>query len=106
MPGCQPTPEFEVGANVVCPLTGQMFTNLTGEPLQTATGGFSGATDKSAPWKTLAELLAVYQQGDDLNKVRGLYTDSSREFFDKMLANQEVAPKMKAYYSLAADLVK
>ena len=99
MQGYQPTPEFEVGPNVVYNLTGQIFTNLTGESLQTTAEGISGATDRTTPWKTLTEALAVYQQGYDQNKVRALYTDSSQEYFDKMLTNLEVAPKMKEYYS-------
>jgi len=99
MRGYEPTPQDEAGTNAVYKITGQIFTNGTGEPLQTTTEGFSGVTDKHTPWKTLTELLAVYQQGYDQKKVRALYTDSSQEYFDKMFTNQAAAAQMKEYYS-------
>jgi hypothetical protein len=68
MHGYQPTPEFVIGTNAVYTFAGQIFTNATDGRIQTMSEGFSGTTDKSTPWKTLTELLAVYQQGSDEKK--------------------------------------
>src|SRR5665213_752292 len=80
IPKDQPTPDYEVVTNVntivtnaIFTLTGQIFTNATDGQIQTTSEGFSGITDKSTPWKTLTELLAVYRQGSDQKKL-GLFT--------------------------------
>ena len=90
-------PAFEVGSNVVYTLNGQIFTNASAGHIQTLAEGFSGATDRSTPWKTLTELLAVYERGARSNAVRRLYTAQSQSFIDEIFTNldaEEQVPKL------------
>jgi hypothetical protein len=83
-PGYEADPAFEVGTNVVYTLYGQICTNASAGHIQTVAEGFSGTTDKLTPWKTLTELLAVYQQGATSNSIRGLYSAESQPFIDEV----------------------
>ena len=104
MQGYQPTPEFVTGTNAVYRFTGQIFTNATSGHLQTTSEGFSGSTDKSTPWKTLTELLAVYQQGSDEKKIRSLYNASSQAFLDQIYSTPEMTARMQAYGTSIAGM--
>jgi hypothetical protein len=86
-----------IGTNAFYTLTGQIFTNATDGRIQTTSEGFSGTTDKSTPWKTLTELLAVYQQGSDEKKIRSLYNASSQAFLDKIYGTPEMTAKMHTH---------
>lgn len=97
MRGYQPTPKFVTGTNAVYAFSGQIFTNAASGHIQTASEGSSGETDKSTPWKTLTELLAVYQRGSDEKSLRSLYTTSSQSFLDHVYGNPKTAARMKAY---------
>ncbi|HEY5233020.1 MAG TPA: hypothetical protein VIK35_05765 [Verrucomicrobiae bacterium] len=104
MQGYQPTPEFVVGTNAFYTLIGQIFTNEADGKIQTTSKGFRGTTDKSTPWRTLTELLAVYQQGSDEKKIRSLYNASSQTFLDKIYGTPEMTAKMHAHGSSIAGM--
>jgi hypothetical protein len=95
--GYVPDPAFEVGSNVVYTLTGHIFTNASAGHLQTLAEGFSGTTDKSTPWKTLTELLAVYQQGTSSNSIRQLYTAESQPFMDEIFTNADGTSRLRNF---------
>ncbi|MBA4146745.1 MAG: hypothetical protein H0X66_01425 [Verrucomicrobia bacterium] len=95
---------FELGTNVVYTLNGQIFINSANGNIQTVAEGFSGATDKSTPWKTLTELLAVYQQGVTSNKVAALYTPDSQEFLDEIFTDAEVTTRFKEFSSSITNM--
>lgn len=115
IPKDQPSPKYEVVTNTVgtnaivttnalFTLIGQIFTNANESRIQLTSEGFSGITDKSTPWKTLTELLAIYQQGSDEKKIRSLYTASSQAFFDKIYGTPEMTSKMQAHGSSMANM--
>jgi hypothetical protein len=90
-------PAFEVGTNVVYTLNGQIFTNTSAGHIQTVAEGFSGTTDKTTPWKTLTELLAVYQQGASSNTIRQLYTFESQPFMDEVFTNADGTSRLHSF---------
>jgi len=95
MPFYQHDKAFEVGSNVVYSVTGQIFTNAADGHIQTTAEGFSGKTDESTPWKTLTELLAAYQNGNQENEIRALYDDETSTNFLNMVYGSE---QMKARF--------
>jgi hypothetical protein len=104
MPGYVADPVFQVGSNVVYTLNGQIFTNAGSGHLQTTAEGFTGTTDKSTPWKTLTELLAVYQQGASSNSVKQLYTPSSQSFIDEIYTNADAASRFYSFGRSIANM--
>lgn len=98
-PGCQSDPSFTVGTNFVYHLRGQVFTNVGDGHIQTTKEGFDGSTDKSTPWKTLTEVLAVYQNGSLESKLRPLYTQNSQAAIDKVSADPAALERMKSMTS-------
>jgi len=97
IPGYEKTPSFEVGSNAVYTINGQIFTNTSDGHIQTMEEGFSGTTDKHTPWKTLTELLAVYQHGCDEKKTRLLYSASSKEFLDQVFSKPDAVARFQDY---------
>ena len=97
LPGYEPSPGSEAGRNAVYTINGQIFTNAAAGHIQTTAEGFSGTTDKRTPWKTLTELLAVYQQGCDEKKIRALYTASSQPFLDEVFSKPDNAARLRDY---------
>jgi hypothetical protein len=90
-------PAFEAGSNAVYILHGQIFTNATTGRIQTIAEGFSGTTDRTTPWKTLTELLAVYHQGASSNSVKSLYTSDSQEFIDEIFTDAESTTRFQHF---------
>lgn len=96
-PGFIKDPAFQVGTNAVYTFNGQIFTNANAGHIQTIAEGFSGTTDKSTPWKTLTELLAVSQQGVTSNSFRQLYTPSSQSFIDEIFTNADTSARLYSF---------
>lgn len=75
------------GTNLIYRVKGQFITNLAEGRIQSTSGGFSGTSDKSNPWKTMTELFAVYQGGGDEAKMRSLYADGYTDVLDQGYKN-------------------
>lgn len=87
-----------VGSNFVYTIIGQIFTNAASGHIQTLSEGFSGTnSDRSTPWKTLTELLAVYHQGAASNAVAALYAPSSQSFLDSVYTNAEIETSFQLF---------
>jgi hypothetical protein len=94
-PGCVSDPGSLVGTNYVYQLNGQVFANSVSGHIQSLADGFSGKSDGGSPWKTLTELLAVYQRGSGETQIRSLYTKSSSEFLNQVYGDAEVKARFQ-----------
>jgi hypothetical protein len=104
MTGYQRDPAFEADGKAVYTLIGQIFTNAAGRPLQTTAQGFSGTTDRGTPWKTLTELLAVYQAGSGEKQIRSLYAPAAQSFMDKVYGDPAMTARLKSYTGTITDM--
>ncbi len=83
-------PEATRDGQLVYAVTGQVFGPDAG-----AVAPAVGATTRSSPWLTLAELLKAYAAGD-LAAIRTLYTAGSASFFERLEAKPELRERWLA----------
>ena len=94
--GCLSDTNYLVGTNLIYKLNGQIFLNPADGHIQSIAEGFSGKTDESTPWKTLAEVLAAYQHGSPENETRAIYDNASTNFLNMIYGKNQ--DQLKARY--------
>lgn len=99
-PGCLKDMNNAVGANYVYHLNGQRVSGNEGH-IQTLAEGFSGKTDESTPWKTLTELLALYQKGGSKQEMIALYDNDSVSFIEMVYGD-----KMRASFQASCRSIQ
>ena len=97
-------PGHEVGTNAVYTLNGQIFTNASAGHIQTVAEGFSESSDKATPWKTLTELLAIYQQGITSNSLKHLYLPGSQSFIDEIYSDAGNLARFQSFSSSITNM--
>ncbi len=94
-PACFSDPTFLIGTNYIYKLNGQIFSSPAEGHIQSVAEGFSGKTDESTPWKTLTELLAAYQNGNQENEIRALYDDTSTNFLNMVYGSEQMKARFR-----------
>jgi hypothetical protein len=85
------------GTNVVYHAVGQIFTNASQGHIQLKGEGFSGSSDRSTPWKTLTELISVYQAGSPHEEIRSLHASSAKKIIDDIFKNEAMKSRYQSF---------